>query len=295
MKRTAGGMEEAPAERIGPARRLARRLLEGFKASPDTIPFERFELHDEIGSGCMGIVLRATDKESGDEVALKLAGFTKDSRIALRNEAAILSTMEHPGIVSYIGSGMMKDSDSVRPFIAMELLVGRTLGDLLRQEKVIGWGGLRPLMLETCDALGALHGHGIVHRDVKPDNIFISENGVKLIDFGVSEWRSGLRRMRATFGLSFMPGNLGYAAPEMFGMAVDARADVYSLGAVMCHALTGRPPEDLARFFSLSGPRLDLPPPLSGLIQHALELDPSKRLGSMEKMRERIEALPAGS
>ncbi len=272
----------------GSGGRLVRRIF----GAQESMPFERFELLEEIGSGCMSSVYKAADRETGSEVAVKLAGTTKDSRIALRNEARMLASLDHPGIVSCLGSGVDRES---KPFVALELLEGETLGEMIREGRTIRWEVLGPIIRQVCDALGEIHARGIVHRDVKPDNIIVSQGTAKLIDFGVAQWLNPLKRFRSTFGLSFEPGNLGYAAPEVFGTGADQRADIFSLGAVMHHALSGKIPESVFRFYSRAALEPGLPGNISPIVGKALELEPRKRFQSALEMRHAIEgALIAG-
>ncbi len=277
MKKGAGGAEPGPV----------RRVLESLKLLPESLPFERFEMGQEIGHGRMSTVFRAIDRENGGSVAIKMAGVTASSRIAIRNEAMFLGSLSHGHVVGCLGGGTLPGG---RPFIALELLEGETLAQKMREGGTLPWGVLGPVMLQLCDALEAVHSARIIHRDIKPENIFLTENGIKLIDFGVSQWR---RRLGFSFTLDFTPGNGPYAAPEVYMGRADCRSDIFALGVLMQHALAGEAPDSLIRFYARGEQELGLPPPLSEIAEKAMELDPRKRFCSAKEMREEIEKLTA--
>jgi eukaryotic-like serine/threonine-protein kinase len=205
-------------------------------------PFaERYELKNQAGVGGMGTVYQAIDRQTGTMVALKiLHSRTTIEQARFDQEARVLAELSHPGIVRYFDHGMTPNGS---PYIAMEWLEGETLEDRL------GRGNLGPAAAAhvarlVLDALSAAHGRNIVHRDIKPGNIFLvgwKLTEIRLLDFGIARRvfdDKRLTRKGSTVGTPL------YTSPEQArGRAdVDGRADIFSLGCVLFEALTGEPP-----------------------------------------------------
>lgn len=208
----------------------------------------RFQVIGHLGSGGMGDVYLARDPRLGRRLAIKLISthFATDSERVLRfnREARTASSLNHPYICAVYDTGETEDG---RPFIAMEHVQGQTL----RQRLALG-----PLPLDealtivrqAAEGLAAAHQVGIVHRDIKPENLMLRDDGyVKVLDFGLAK----LFEERASEGASDMLqtgagriiGTPYYMSPEQArGQAVDARTDVWSLGAVFYELVTGKPP-----------------------------------------------------
>jgi hypothetical protein len=248
---------------------------------------DRFELEAQAGSGGMGRVFRARDRQSGATVAVKMLLAEAGAHLArFEAEARTLSELSHPGIVTYVGHGI---AASGQPYLAMEWLDGEDLESRLRKG---------PLRLDDCltiakgvaVALGAAHARGIVHRDLKPSNIFLVDgqvDQVKLLDFGIARM-SGAARMTRT---GLIVGTPGYMAPEQVrgGSEIDARADVFSLGCVLFECVTGRAPfvaehliALLAKMIFADTPRLrqlrpEAPPMLESLVSAMMSRQPSER------------------
>jgi hypothetical protein len=199
----------------------------------------RFDVERLAGCGGMGSVYRARDRETGEIVALKLL-HAGQSLARFQQEMRVLAELRHPGVVRYVACGARSPEGT--PFFAMEWLEGETLETRLARG---------PLTIAECLALGtslaealeAAHARAIIHRDVKPSNVFLLRGRPerpKLLDFGVA------RRLDAatanTQGGS-VAGTLAYMAPEQASgeASIDARADVFSLGLVLYHAASGRP------------------------------------------------------
>ncbi|MDQ1646989.1 MAG: eukaryotic-like serine/threonine-protein kinase, partial [Cryptosporangiaceae bacterium] len=191
---------------------------------------------EELGRGAHAAVHRA--RRNGIDYAVKLLHaslfVSAPAVTAFRREAALLACVNHPGVAAVHEVGQVGD----RPYLVMELVRGRTLAD------VIG-GGLTEeqataIAADVADALGAAHAAGLTHRDVKPQNIMILPDGrAKLIDFGLAA-RGDVRAAEDA-----VAGTFAYSAPEQTGMLtrlVDGRSDLYSLGVVLFHCLTGRTP-----------------------------------------------------
>jgi len=200
----------------------------------------RFVIERPLGAGGMGAVYLARDEQLGESVALKvIAGMAlldPGSAERLRRETSMARRISHPNVVRMHDLG----EEHGLLFVSMEYVAGESLGARIQRLGTLTPAQLRPLVTQLCEGLTAAHGVGIIHRDLKPANVLIdAQERVKLIDFGIA--RGDLQvGMTAT---NMVVGTPEYMAPEQVrGGAVDARTDVYALGAVLYHALTGRPP-----------------------------------------------------
>ena len=210
----------------------------------------RYRLGDRIGEGGMGVVYRATDEHLHRPIALKFlsARFHGDpDRLSrFRNEARALSALNHPHIVSVYDVGQIGDT----PFIVMELVDGQTLRERLSAGR-LPLGEALGVTLQVGRALAAAHDKGFIHHDIKPENVMIRRDGyVKVLDFGLVTLtgRGEAVTSLVTAGsletvLSGLAGTPAYMSPEQIdGRPLDARTDVFSLGAVLCEAVTGTNP-----------------------------------------------------
>jgi predicted ATPase len=252
-----------------------------------TVVGGRFKLEREAGSGGMGTVYRAHDLLDGGAVALKLLD-SEDLRDAERfvQEAAILARMSHPAIVRYIAHG----SAGGQKFIAMEWLEGVDLDAFIDREPLSLRQGLAVLK-RTAEALVYAHGEGVIHRDLKPHNLFLPKGDIqslKLLDFGIARWTRLARRLTQT---GVLLGTPGYLAPETISGAreIDGRADLFSLGCLIYRCLAGRPPFEandpaalLAQIILYNPPPLaelviGMPPAIDDLVKRLLAKDPDRR------------------
>jgi tetratricopeptide (TPR) repeat protein/tRNA A-37 threonylcarbamoyl transferase component Bud32 len=226
----------------------------------------RYLLEEEIGRGGMGEVLRARDPQLGRELAVKMLRGGHDHSDLLRRfieEAQVCSQLQHPGIVPVYDLGALPDG---RPFFAMKLVKGRTLADLLRERGSPADDLPRYLGIfeQVCQAVAYAHSKGVIHRDLKPDNVMVGAFGeVQVMDWGLAKVLrppqgaaaqdtaafSVVRTVRSASGDESRDGQaLGtpaYMAPEQARGEVerlDERCDVFGLGAILCEVLTGRPP-----------------------------------------------------
>ncbi len=267
----------------------------------------------------MGAVYRAVDRESGDAVALKtLSGADAHGAQRFEREAWALAELRHPSIVGYVAHGKAKSGEL---YLVMEWLEGEDLSSRLDRAPLRVDESVA-LVQRVADALAAAHRRGIVHRDVKPSNLFLvggDVERVKVLDFGVALLGAHVRRATRT-GVTV--GTLGYMAPEQArgDRDVDARADVFALGCVLFECLTGQPTFQgahpvamLARILLEQAPRVreirpDLPPALDDLVARMLSKDADRRpregsavalelaaLGPLEGVHPAAERAPAAS
>ncbi|EYF06114.1 serine/threonine-protein kinase [Chondromyces apiculatus] len=250
----------------------------------------RFEILRHAGSGGMGAVYKARDRETGQAVALKVLhghGAAHADRFA--REAQLLSELRHPGIVRFVGSGVTSEGDG---FIVMEWLEGESLSARLKRgplsvEEVIQLG------VRVADALRPAHERGIVHRDLKPPNLFLEGSiveRVKVLDFGIARILDPGQKLTIT---GQMIGTPGYMSPEQARgeQGVDVRTDVYALGCVLYRALTGKrlfdgedPVSALVKVTLEEPPRVsvlrpDVPPALDDLVARMLSIPKERRPG----------------
>ncbi len=239
---------------------------------------ERFELLEEIGRGGMGVVWKARDLETGQVVALKRlhAGYDHDEDFLQRfeREVEVTRRIESPNVVQVVGYGQQGGV----PYLAMELVEGESLRDLIKRRGKLPWSEVRPLARQLATGLAAAHAQRVVHRDVKPSNVIITTDGVaKLADFGIA--RAGdLTRLTQH---STMLGTPPYMAPDA---NEDHRSDLYSLGCVLFETLSGTPPftgssqnEYFHHHISTPPDLAKLPPEARSVVGWLLQKDPKLR------------------
>jgi tetratricopeptide (TPR) repeat protein len=206
---------------------------------PGSIVAERFEIEVLAGTGGMGSVYRARDCATGHSVALKLLRHEAAHASRLRREAEVLAELIHPNIVRYIAHGT---SAGVGSYIAMEWLEGVSLREKLASGR-LPLGDALFVAEQTALGLGIAHDKNVVHRDVKPENLFLVDSQtseLRILDFGVAlAGRFGPRMTKTGVPM----GTIGYMSPEQARgeTDIDSRADVFSLGEVLFECLTGRP------------------------------------------------------
>ncbi len=206
----------------------------------------QYRLGEKLGVGASGTIWEATRLADGEIVAIKLlrTAVAHDTVAAdrLRREAAALGLAWHPNVVEVYDDGHLPDGTS---YLVMERLHGESLAARLKRSGALSPADLTPVALQVCDALGAVHAAGVVHRDLKPGNIFLAATAegpptVKLLDFGIArvEWaETRLTNMGAPVGTP------GYMSPEQEqGVEIDARSDLFALGGVLYECLSGQPP-----------------------------------------------------
>jgi serine/threonine-protein kinase len=273
----------------------------------------RYELVSEIGRGGCAVVYEAVDLRLNRAVAVKLpVGVTTDSVRAGRfaRESRVLARIQHPNVCAVLDSGI---HDNV-PFLVMERLFGESLRSTVARIGRLSVMEALAVGTQLLCALDAVHAAGIVHRDVKPDNVVLVARGgcdplVKLLDFGLCRRATSRRPLEETMTTDgAIVGTPEYMAPEQVlgSPSLDLRVDVYAVGVVLYEALTG----DRA-FFSrdlkeiLSGVmtkrvrplrqlRPDAPPALEAIIQRAMHRDPDRRFPSAAEFQAELIAVRRG-
>ncbi|HET8623176.1 MAG TPA: serine/threonine-protein kinase [Gemmatimonadales bacterium] len=265
--------------------------------APGAVLAGRYEILAEIGRGGYSIVYRARDRALDCAVALKLLvpppASARVARERLRREVQAVRGLAHAHIV---GVHDFLD-DGAWSFVVMDLVEGPDLGIRLRDRGPLPPGAVARIGAEIADALAAAHRSGILHRDVKPQNILLDPNGkARLTDFGAARLE-GQATMTQTGGLV---GTLAYLAPEvMAGGRADARADVYALGMTLYFALTGQlphrasphlPPDAEPEGHAPRRVRPELPDWLDAVVARATRAEPARRYPSAAGMAEALRA-----
>lgn len=254
-----------------------------------------YRIVEKIGEGGMGAVYRAVDEMLEREVAIKAIrpDLAREPQIVerFRAEAKILARVSHPsiaGIYSFF-------YDGGELFLAMELVRGRTLSEVIEAGGALPWQRAVPLFSTALEGIEQAHRAGIIHRDLKPDNLMLTEAGtLKVMDFGIARM-AGSNHLTRT---GLLVGTLRYIAPEQIrGEEVDQRTDIYALGTVLYQMITGRVPFDKPTDFAILKAQLDDPPVPPGslvpdipgwldrAVLKALEKDPAARFQTVEEMR----------
>ncbi|APR83163.1 Adenylate cyclase [Minicystis rosea] len=248
----------------------------------------RFEIEEQAGQGGAGTVFRARDTESGERVAVKVLRAIDDAVDArFAREARILSQLRHPSLVRYVAHGVPVAGD---PYLVMEWLDGEDLGARLQRGKLEVHEAVA-LGRRVAEALSVVHAAGLVHRDVKPGNIFLcngSVEQVKVIDFGLARSAASSNQLTLT---GMVVGTPAYMAPEQArgDREIGARADLFALGCVLFKCLTGHAPFEGSHAVEvMTKVILDDPPAITDLrpavpnevaavVHHLLEKDPEQR------------------
>lgn len=271
----------------------------------------RYKIQSVIGQGSAGTVYKAVQELIGREVAIKVLHdyLVSDEEFIkrFRQEAKASSRLSHPNIITIYDFGVIPQGN--RPYIAMDLLVGTPLSDLLAQEERLPYKEAIPIFIQVASALGEAHREGVVHRDVKPENIVLVErSGQKLfpmmVDFGIARIveESDAAKITRT---GTVCGSPTYMSPEQCTSSkVDNRSDIYSLAVVVYETLTGEVPfhsDELVRVMAMHlsdpptplnqvKPGLRFPDELEECVYKALAKSPDQRYQTMEEFAEALEA-----
>lgn len=266
---------------------------------------DRFEVESYIAKGGMGAVFRGIQHPLGRPVAIKILTIEDDDSFRERffNEAAICAALSHPNIVQVFDYGVTDDGVC---FIVMELLKGEPLGTMLSREGKLSPRIAMEVMRDVCSAVQDAHDHGVVHRDLKPGNLFVVERQqrglfVKVLDFGLAKKMvgDGLTTKTGTF-----LGSPTYISPEQVkGQSISPRTDVYNMGLILYRMLTGQaafkrdqPSATLVAHcteapepFSTVAPNVELPAGLEWVVFTCLQKNPQRRFASMDELTKALE------
>jgi serine/threonine-protein kinase len=288
--------EPAPASSIrkaSPAPRSSQEL------TPGTVLADKYEVERRIGEGAMGIVFAARHLGLDETVAIKfvrpdvqdtagaMARFAREAKLAARIHSEHVAKVFDVGVLEPFG-----------PFIVMEYLEGTSLAELLEAEGPLPAQRLVGYLLQACEALAAAHAVGVVHRDVKPDNLFVTSRAgaevVRLLDFGIAQVVSSgpVLESDAANGPAVVLGSPLYMAPEQLrpSSIVDARADIWALGVASYELLSGNMPFAGASLSEICASILDAEPPalgpscpaeLAAIVRRCLMKDPDARFATV--------------
>jgi len=293
--------------------------------TPNAGPDARYDDHGEIGRGGMGSVHRSFDRLLLRSVAMKLiepGSAASAAAVRFVEEAQITGQLDHPNIVPVYDFGRLADD---RAYITMKLVTGQTLGQVIQElhrdgcesdalERILGY------LLKVCEAISFAHSRGVIHQDLKPANIMIGTHGqVYVMDWGLGRLRQGQRSAAggrpgiAVSGRASsrggVEGTIAYMAPEQAqGQhdAIDARTDVFALGAILYEILTCRPPyrgpvndalaraaaADVAPPEEVAGNAL--PPGLCEIAMRAMRREPAERYQTVDELHAAVEGFLRG-
>jgi serine/threonine protein kinase/Tol biopolymer transport system component len=267
----------------------------------------QYEIIEPLGAGSMGEVYRARDKELNRDVAIKvlpeLRTTDRSRQIRFEQEARAAAALNHPNIVTVYQMGTYAGV----PYLVTELLEGKTLTETIRRgplsiRRTIDYG------FQIAQGLAAAHEKGIVHRDLKPDNLFVTkENRIKILDFGLAKFVDS-EKWPAPASTITLPGvamgTVGYMAPEQVrGLAVDHRADIFALGAILFEMVMGkrtfeRPTsaDTMSAILNEEAPHIsdlstDVPIALERIVRRCLEKNPDQRFQSASDLAFALQAL----
>lgn len=249
-------------------------LIEAFPG--ERIVDGKYRIDALIGQGGMGTVYRATHLELDRVIALKvvLPDFVSSNETLerFRREARAAARLNHPNVITIYDFGVLQNG---RAYLAMELLTGKSLREEIEKRGYITPARALEILRPICNAVQAAHNAGVIHRDLKPDNIVIEVNefgieNIKVVDFGIAKLKEHTGPKANTLtGPGLVMGTPHYMSPEQCkGEDLDVRSDIYSLGVMLYEMLCGQVP-------------FDAPTPSAVIIQHAI--DPPRRLGLLRK------------
>jgi serine/threonine-protein kinase len=270
-----------------------------------------YRLTGLLGVGAMGKVFRAEELERGTEVAIKLLrthlGANKEAAARFRREAFVGVKLVHPNCVPVLDFGTVEDGSC---YLVMELVRGESLGDVLDREGRLPWRRALHIARHVLRGLDHAHREGVVHRDIKPDNIFLCEQDgdrdfARILDFGIAKL-VGDAAGAAITQAGITVGTPNYVSPEQAtATTLDGRSDLYSLSCVLYEMLVGKPPfgdrEALRTVlahateppptFAAIAPDVDIPEDVEALVRDGLAKRPDDRIGSASEYILRIDEL----
>ena len=260
-----------------------------------------YRLLDRLGAGGMGEVWRAEDTKLLREVAIKIlpAQLAQDPEWKSRflREARTIAQLNHPNIATIYGIEETKDA----LFIAMELVRGESVSTMISRGPLMPMDAVR-VAVHVADGLSEAHAKGIIHRDIKPDNVIVSPRHVKVLDFGIAKQIGGANDPSLTQGGMVM-GTPHYLSPEQaLGKPVDARTDIFSLGVVLYEMLSGTKPFTgeaitevmlkivMSEAQDIAVTAVGVTPKLADIVRRCMAKEPDKRFETCDELREQLAA-----
>ncbi len=274
---------------------------------------DRYKVVEEVGRGGMSAVYKGIHELMDRTVAIKvLLPQLVSDQISIKRfqqEAQAASHLQHPNVITVYDYGFVA---SGQPYLVMDFLEGESLSDIIRRDKQVPVKRMIPIFMQACEALEHAHQKGVIHRDLKSSNIMLidfegKKDFVKVVDFGIAKLMpsSGKQSQNLTqTGEVF--GSPIYMSPEQcMAQSLDARSDIYSMGAMMYESLTGQPPlmgnsiidtmqmhmSTPPKPFSEVRPDLDIPEALERVVLKALAKKPEQRYQSMQELRDALEGV----
>jgi serine/threonine protein kinase/tetratricopeptide (TPR) repeat protein len=281
------------------------RLFPGGKISPGTLLGTRYEIVQMLGEGGMGAVYKAMDRELERLVALKIIkpelALHEEILARFKQELILARRITHKNVIRIFDLG---DADGVK-FITMEFIEGQDLSSLIKEKGRLSFAECAEYMSQVCTALDAAHTEGVVHRDLKPQNIMVDKNNrITVMDFGIARTmeQGGMTNTGALIGTP------DYMSPEqVMGEKVDARSDLFTLGIIFYQLLIGKLPYQAdtvqaamyKRTKEVSKTPKDVDPEvpvmLSDITAKSMQLDPALRYQSAAEMQQDIDAWRGGN
>jgi serine/threonine protein kinase len=257
-----------------------------------------YEIRERIGAGGFATVFKAWDATGNREVAIKACSLGSDMHERFFREAELAGRLHHPNITEIYESGMEGDT----PYIVQELLGGEDVSALIARREPTTLSAKIGILLGVAEALDHAHRAGVIHRDVKPSNVRVLEDGsIKLMDFGIAKALGASSNLTKS-GVAV--GSIGYMSPEQVsGDPVDERADIFCLGVLAYELLSFRPPfksdnlfrllemivkEDPDPLFDVAP---DVPTEVAAVVAKAMEKNPADRFASAAEMRDALSSM----
>lgn len=263
-----------------------------------------YEILESIGIGAIGMVLKARLVNTEEFVALKLLPFDIDSTTIkrLEREAKVLSQLQHPNIVQVFD---VRSTPTKQHFIVIEFIDGENLKEIIERDVILEVNRALPIFHQIADGMAFAHGKGVLHRDLKPHNIMLTNKPAvdfaKILDFGLAKLTQDSQELTRTGEIL---GSPVYMSPEQSqGTELDERSDIYSFGVLMYQTLTGSAPirgSSAAETFALKltkrpppfievAPGLLVPDELEHVVMRCLEVNPDRRISSMRQVKTELE------
>ncbi len=272
----------------------------------------RFEIKSLLGEGGMGVVYEALHRDMERMVALKVLksmAASPEQQARFKQEAQVICKLKHPNIVSIYSVGL---SQSGAPYIAMEMLDGKPLAELINECGPLPWRSAVRLFVQACNAIEHAHSKGIIHRDIKPSNLVVigdpasADAQLKVVDFGIAKvlGSDSITRTNVIVGSAF------YLSPgQCEGRAPDVHSDIYAMGCSLFEVLAGKPPfvadfylETMSKHLREEPPRIkdvnanaDFPDDLEQVIACCLRKDSAGRYANTAALREDLEHVLSGT